>query len=39
MLEALFALIVHGDYITQWNAYGIAEDHWFIDMVLSSTGR
>lgn len=39
MLEALTALITHGDYTTWWNTIGISEDHWLIDLILTATGR
>lgn len=39
MIDALFQLLVHGDYIPWWNSIGIAEDHPLIDLILYATGR
>lgn len=39
MLNALFELLINGDYISWWNTVGIAEDHALIDALLTLTGR
>lgn len=39
MLNALFELLINGDYTTWWNTVGIAEDHALIDALLTLTGR
>lgn len=38
MLDALSSLIFHGDYTPWWNSIGVAEDHPFIDLILTIFG-
>lgn len=40
MLDALISLFVHGDYTGgMYTHFGIDEDSWIIDAVLSAMGR